>query len=178
MHDWIMSVYLFRCPSTGFRVQAWSEEDSEDSYEAMTCITCQRVHLVHSQNRSRRWRQRSEIVDRPSPPLVSPSAAKLLFSRTKVIEHKYSNYGRQVDSLTALIKPFHKSRYHHFFVGSDFEQSIPKLVFYEMLVFFPLMIMERLMTAVFTLQSLCRPQPTRMGLLREGLAYHNAEIGY
>ena len=47
MHDWIMGVYLFRCPSTGFRVQAWSEENSEDSYEAMTCIACQRVHLVN-----------------------------------------------------------------------------------------------------------------------------------
>jgi hypothetical protein len=62
------------------------------------------------------------------PALVSPSPARFSFSCTKVIKHEYSNYGRQVDCLTALFQPFHQRRYRHFFVGGDFEQPIPKFI--------------------------------------------------
>jgi hypothetical protein len=40
----------FRCPNTGFQVQAWTEgEDLEANYlyEAVTCTACQRIHLVN-----------------------------------------------------------------------------------------------------------------------------------
>jgi hypothetical protein len=46
-----MALFLFRCPSTGYRVQGWIAEDvsemDEDAYHSLTCLACQQVHLVN-----------------------------------------------------------------------------------------------------------------------------------
>jgi len=46
-----MAPFIYRCPTTGLRVQGWSAEelprDGEDAYEAVTCVMCRRVHLVN-----------------------------------------------------------------------------------------------------------------------------------
>jgi len=46
-----MATFLFRCPTTGERVQGWSAEevsgDQPDTYETVTCIACRQVHLVN-----------------------------------------------------------------------------------------------------------------------------------
>ena len=46
-----MAPFLYRCPSTGLRVQGWSAEEvpanDANIYETITCIACQRVHLVN-----------------------------------------------------------------------------------------------------------------------------------
>lgn len=45
-----MMPLVYRCPNTGFQVQAWSPEEhpeTEHIYETVTCIACQRVHLVN-----------------------------------------------------------------------------------------------------------------------------------
>ena len=46
-----MAPFLYRCPSTGLRVQGWSAEEvppnDGDIYETVTCIACQQVHLVN-----------------------------------------------------------------------------------------------------------------------------------
>ena len=46
-----MATFLYRCPSTGLRVQGWLADDpaehSDESYEAVTCLACSRVHLVN-----------------------------------------------------------------------------------------------------------------------------------
>jgi hypothetical protein len=43
--------YLFRCPSTGCRVQGFvAEEDFSDDaedYQAVTCLACKQTHLVN-----------------------------------------------------------------------------------------------------------------------------------
>jgi hypothetical protein len=43
-----MPPFLYRCPTTGYRVQNFISEEipaEGDSYEPLTCIACQRVHL-------------------------------------------------------------------------------------------------------------------------------------
>jgi hypothetical protein len=45
-----MGAFLFRCPNTGLKVQAWSADDvSADAarYEATTCTACRQAHLVN-----------------------------------------------------------------------------------------------------------------------------------
>ena len=45
-----MPLFLYRCPTTGYRVQGFvSEDTSEDHhiYEPMTCLVCDRVHYVN-----------------------------------------------------------------------------------------------------------------------------------
>ena len=45
-----MTELSFRCPTTGFRVQAWThagDAEVDDLYEAVTCTACQRVPLVN-----------------------------------------------------------------------------------------------------------------------------------
>ena len=44
-----MLTFLFRCPHTGLRVQAWSDNASENdqTYEMVNCIACLGVHLVN-----------------------------------------------------------------------------------------------------------------------------------
>jgi hypothetical protein len=40
----------FRCPTTGLRVQVWTnaaDGDADDLYEAVTCTACQRMHLIN-----------------------------------------------------------------------------------------------------------------------------------
>jgi hypothetical protein len=45
-----MSPFLYHCPTTGFRVQGWTESDesewADDTYESVTCLACEGVHLV------------------------------------------------------------------------------------------------------------------------------------
>ena len=44
-----MSLFLYRCPNTGYRVQGVIAEDVSDAAEdfrAITCLVCQRVHYV------------------------------------------------------------------------------------------------------------------------------------
>ena len=67
------------------------------------------------------------------------------------IKHKYANCGRQINGLAALLYLLHQRRHSYLPVGGNLEQSIPKFVFQETLVFFSLITMERLMTAVFML---------------------------
>jgi hypothetical protein len=44
-----MATFLFRCPTTGFRVQGYlpGEVGEDESYEAVNCVACARVHLVN-----------------------------------------------------------------------------------------------------------------------------------
>jgi hypothetical protein len=45
-----MSAFIYRCPNTGVRVQAFvvdETEDDTDTYETVKCIMCQQVHLVN-----------------------------------------------------------------------------------------------------------------------------------
>jgi hypothetical protein len=45
-----MGAFLFRCPNTGMKVQAWSAHDisaGDDRYEATTCTACRQIHLVN-----------------------------------------------------------------------------------------------------------------------------------
>jgi hypothetical protein len=44
-----MLLFLYRCPTTGYRVQGFVAEEvsvDSDTYEALTCTACQRVHMV------------------------------------------------------------------------------------------------------------------------------------
>jgi len=49
-----MGPYLYRCPTTGYRVQGWAAGEApdpgEDRYEMVECIACQGVHLVNPAN--------------------------------------------------------------------------------------------------------------------------------
>lgn len=48
--NWQMPLFIYRCPSTGARVQGFSPEDvSEDShsYEPVTCPVCHQIHHVN-----------------------------------------------------------------------------------------------------------------------------------
>jgi hypothetical protein len=45
-----MPTFLYRCPSTGFRVQGYTAEETsadDEIYETVTCLACQRMHLVN-----------------------------------------------------------------------------------------------------------------------------------
>ena len=44
-----MGDFVFRCPNTGFHIQAWSDDDSDspEFYEAVSCTGCNRTHLVN-----------------------------------------------------------------------------------------------------------------------------------
>ena len=45
-----MPLFIYRCPTTGYRVQGFSADDtSEDRhvYEPMTCPVCHKVHHVN-----------------------------------------------------------------------------------------------------------------------------------
>ena len=46
-----MAPFIYRCPNTGLRIQAWAAEEvteDEDAYEPVTCVMCQQVHLVNA----------------------------------------------------------------------------------------------------------------------------------
>jgi hypothetical protein len=47
-----MTTFLYRCPTTGYKVRGFSPEQisDDDSYEAVTCLVCKRVHLVNPNN--------------------------------------------------------------------------------------------------------------------------------
>lgn len=44
-----MPTFVYRCPTTGLRVQGWIADDPTDdeAFEAVTCLACTRVHLVN-----------------------------------------------------------------------------------------------------------------------------------
>lgn len=46
-----MPTFLYRCPTTGLRVQGWISDDpteqDDDSFETVTCPACGRTHLVN-----------------------------------------------------------------------------------------------------------------------------------
>jgi hypothetical protein len=45
-----MAPFLYICPNTGFRVQAYAPEqtsDGEDTYQAIKCLMCTQLHLVN-----------------------------------------------------------------------------------------------------------------------------------
>jgi hypothetical protein len=43
-----MPLFLYRCPTTGYRVQDFSAEYvSEDTYEPVLCVICKQVHVVN-----------------------------------------------------------------------------------------------------------------------------------
>ncbi len=49
-----MAAFIFRCPTTGYKVQGFVADDpagddaaDDASYESITCIVCMRVHLVN-----------------------------------------------------------------------------------------------------------------------------------
>ena len=44
-----MPTFLFRCPTTRFRVQGYRAEEiaDDDAYEAVTCTACLLVHMVN-----------------------------------------------------------------------------------------------------------------------------------
>jgi hypothetical protein len=46
-----MTAYVYRCPVTGYNVQAHSADptpnDDSATYHAVTCMACARVHLVN-----------------------------------------------------------------------------------------------------------------------------------
>ena len=46
-----MAAFLYRCPATGMKVQAWFADDASAneglvSYDTVTCLACRRLHLV------------------------------------------------------------------------------------------------------------------------------------
>jgi len=46
-----MPPFLYKCPTTGFRVQGWTEvEEAEwtnDKYELVDCVACRGSHLIN-----------------------------------------------------------------------------------------------------------------------------------
>jgi hypothetical protein len=46
-----MAAFVYRCPVTGYNVQAHSSDPAPDddsaTYHAVTCVACARVHLVN-----------------------------------------------------------------------------------------------------------------------------------
>jgi hypothetical protein len=44
-----MATFIFRCPCTGWNVQAHTEDNDNkgQTFEVITCIACQRLHLVN-----------------------------------------------------------------------------------------------------------------------------------
>jgi hypothetical protein len=49
--DCAMATVIYRCPTTGLKVQGWSADDpaanAGETYEATTCPVCRLVHLVN-----------------------------------------------------------------------------------------------------------------------------------
>ena len=45
----IMPPFLYRCPNTGYNVQALAADDPEedDTYVHVTCLECAQLHLVN-----------------------------------------------------------------------------------------------------------------------------------
>jgi hypothetical protein len=46
-----MAAFIYRCPVTGYNVQALAPDDltkgGEDAFQSVTCTVCGRVHLVN-----------------------------------------------------------------------------------------------------------------------------------
>lgn len=46
-----MPTFLYRCPTTGLRVQGWVADDPTESkgerFESVTCLACTRAHLIN-----------------------------------------------------------------------------------------------------------------------------------
>jgi len=44
-----MTTFIFRCPCTGWNVQAHTEDNckSSNTFEVIACIACQQLHLVN-----------------------------------------------------------------------------------------------------------------------------------
>jgi hypothetical protein len=44
-----MATFIFRCPCTGWNVQAHTEDNDKkgQTFEVVTCIACQQLHLVN-----------------------------------------------------------------------------------------------------------------------------------
>ena len=46
-----MAAFIYRCPVTGYNVQAFIADDpirrSEDTFQSVTCTVCGQVHLVN-----------------------------------------------------------------------------------------------------------------------------------
>jgi hypothetical protein len=44
-----MATFIFRCPCTGWNVQAHTEDSGKNgnTFEAIACIACQQLHLVN-----------------------------------------------------------------------------------------------------------------------------------
>jgi hypothetical protein len=46
-----MAAFLYRCPTTGFQVQGWLDddepEDGREIYEGVTCPLCQKLHFAN-----------------------------------------------------------------------------------------------------------------------------------
>jgi hypothetical protein len=51
---WGMAPFIYRCPSTGMKVQGWladdPSEDEGEAYETVSCLACKRLHLVSRSN--------------------------------------------------------------------------------------------------------------------------------
>jgi len=43
-----MGSLVYRCPNTGFHVQAWPENENDHTYEIVICTACQRAHFIHT----------------------------------------------------------------------------------------------------------------------------------
>ena len=45
-----MATFLFRCPTTGFQVQGWSDDDlaAGGSHTTVTCLACGQLHVVNA----------------------------------------------------------------------------------------------------------------------------------
>jgi hypothetical protein len=46
-----MAIFIFRCPHTGWNVQAHTEDNDKNGhvFETITCIACEQLHLVNSE---------------------------------------------------------------------------------------------------------------------------------
>jgi hypothetical protein len=48
-----MTTFLYRCPSTGYRVQGFVVDevtgDADDAFKSVQCLVCQRIHLVKAE---------------------------------------------------------------------------------------------------------------------------------
>ena len=46
-----MPPFIYRCPSTGYRVQGWAPDDetegADDVFVGVTCLVCGLVHFVN-----------------------------------------------------------------------------------------------------------------------------------
>ena len=47
-----MVAFIYRCPTTGLRIQGWVADDADprandESYQPVTCLACRQTHLVN-----------------------------------------------------------------------------------------------------------------------------------